>query len=292
MNQIVKEILPTIPARLVSPLRVAAYCRVSTHLKQEGSLNTQSQYFRRTIKKNPRWICAGIFCDVKSGRNSNRPGFMRLLRKCDNGKIDMIVIKSMSRFTRNTLDALNVVRHLKDIGVDVFFEKENIHTLDETGELLFSVFAALVQSECFNISENVKWGIERSIQNPDSKFYSRPCYGYRRTPDGKGLVIFEEEASIVRLIFQLRNSGFGYRKIQKALKERGIPSPSGKPQWSTETIKKTLLNEKYHGDVFFFKHFRKEYPAKREKKNHGEHAMYLCSNHHPAIISDRMGKTI
>ncbi len=189
---------------------------------------------------------------------------------------------------RNTLDALVIIRHLKEFGVDMFFEIENIHTLDEKSVLVITIFAALAQLEGESISANTKWGIEQSLQDPKSKLLSRPCYGYRRSADGTNLEIFEEETEVVRLIFQLRNSGMGYRKIQKSLREKQIPSPTGKPEWSTETIKKILKNEKYRGEVLFYKRFIEDYPGKRRRKNRGEHVQYHCKDHHPAILTDTM----
>lgn len=278
------EIPAAIPIRKYGPIRVAAYCRTSSLFKQESSLSLQLKIYRQMIRNNPRWVYAGVFHDIKSGRNSNRPGLKKLLQKCEQGKVDMIIMKSLSRFMRNTLDALVIIRHLKELGVDMYFEIENIHTLDEKSELVITIFSALAQLEGENISANTKWGIEQSLQNPKSKLLSRPCYGYRRSADGTSLEIYEEEAEVVRLIFQLRNSGIGYRKIQKNLKEKQIPSPTGKPEWNTETIKKILQNEKYRGEVLFYKRFIEDYPGKRRRKNRGEHVQYHCKDHHPAII--------
>lgn len=280
----ITEILPKLSTKL-RPLRVAAYCRVSSLSKQESSLNLQMKTYRQTIKNNPLWIYAGVYYDTKPGRNSQRPGLEKLLQKCEQGKVDLIIMKSLSRFMRNTVDALVLLRHLKEIGVGVYFEIGSINTLDEKSELVITIFASLAQMEGENISANTKWGIEHSVQNPNSKQLSRPCYGYRRTADGTGLEIHEEEAEVVRWIYQLRSMEFGYKRIRNALKERNIPSPTGNPEWSIQTIKQILQNEKYKGEVLFYKRFIEDYPSKHRRINRGEHAQYHCNDHHPAIIN-------
>ena len=285
---------PTIvpKAKSTGPKKVAAYCRVSSRLQERTSLSTQIKYYRKHIKENPEWLYAGVYSDTKTGRNTERPGLQKLLKKCDLGKVDIIIMKSLSRFTRNTLDALTMIRHLKKIGVDVYFENENIHTLDERGEMVISVYAALSQNESFNISENVKWGIEHSVQNTDSKFYNRPCYGYRRSSDGKDLIIVESEAEVVRMIYAMKESGMGYKRIIKELAIRNIPSPEGRPLWSQKTICRILRNEKYKGESVFYKSFMEDYPGKRKRTNNGEHIKYLCNDHHAAIIKkDEKGET-
>lgn len=268
-----------------SKLRVAAYCRVSSkNNNQEPSLENQVKYFTELIRSNKKWYFSGVFTDIKSGRNSDRPGLNKLFKKCERGKVDRVIIKSMSRFTRNTLDAFVIVRYLTSIGVDVFFEKENIHTLYQRGELIFSIYAALVQFEGQSISENTKWGIRKSAEDPDSKFFNRPCYGYRRSEDGKTLVIVKKEAEVVRLIYSLHDSGMGAKKIIKELKNRDIPSPTGKPIWSIRSVQRILTNEKYRGNVLIYKHYIADYPDGKKIRNQGQHVQYLVEGHHESII--------
>ena len=280
----IEEPLP----KIKYPLKVAAYCRVSTdYIEQSDSLQCQRQTYRRRIKNTPGWKYAGVFYDVKSARDVERPGLQKLLKKCEQGKVDMIITKSISRFSRNTIDSLTMIRNLTRKDIDIFFETQGIHTLTQRGELLITLFAACAQMESQSLSENVKWGINRSVQlNPDSPLYSRPCYGYSRSEDGTDLEIIEDEAEVVRLIYQLRKDGCGYKKIVKELKMREIPSPEGKPVWQTCTVKRILLNEKYRGESMFYKHFIADYPSKKRICNRGEHVKYIVKEHHKAIITE------
>ena len=223
---------------------------------------------------------------MKSGRNKNRPGLQKLLKLCDEGRIDMIIMKSMSRFMRNTVDALVIIRLLRSINVDIFFENEHIHTLTEKSEMEETIFAALFQLEGSNISENVKWGIDKSVRKSESKYFSRVCYGYRLSADSLSLVKKEDEAEVVRLIYKFSKAGMGVRRIRTELRKRGIVSPQGKPEWSQHTIQRILSNEKYRGDVLFYKHYCQEYPGNRRILNKGQHVQYLAVKHHAPIITD------
>ena len=275
--------------RIRYPLKVAAYCRVSTcYDEQERSLSSQRQVYRMKIENTPGWQFAGVYYDVKSGRDVERPGLQKLLTKCDQGKVDMIITKSLSRFSRNVLDSLEMIRHLTSNSVDVYFETEGLHTITQHGEFIISIYSAVAQMDSQSKSENVKWGINKRVgMNPDSHFYSRPCYGYRRSKDGTALEINENEAETVRFIFRLHKEDCGYKKIVKELKSRGIPSPEGKPEWQTCTVKRILLNEKYRGESLFYKHFIADYPSKKRIRNRGEHVQYLVKEHHPAIITEQ-----
>ena len=281
----VKKIRPKLRRR--HKLRVAAYCRVSSFLGQYTSLENQITAYIRMLNSNINWEYAGIYFDVKSGRSMRRTGLQTLLDKCEAGKVDLVIMKSISRFSRNTLDILNTIRYLTSIGVDVFFEKENIHTLTSEGELYLSICSAIAQNESHEMSENIKWGIERSLSNPESKFYNRPCFGYRRSYDGSTLEVVESEAETVKLIYNLKKSGLGYKRIIRELKRLGIPSPKGKPEWSMSTLQRILSNEKYFGEAIYYKTYNDEYPGICRHNNKGSHIKYHAHDHHVPIIEEK-----
>ena len=268
-----------------SKLRVAAYCRVSTNAaEQQSSLAIQEQYYEKHIKQNPDWIFAGVYSDVGSGtRIKGRSRFKALLSACRRGKVDMILTKSAHRFARNTVDALKTIRMLRRRNVDIHFERENIHSLYETSEFMLMLICALAQDESYSKSKDIKWGLRKSFQNPDSKYYQRVCYGYTHNQEGK-LIIHEEQAEIVRLIYELSASGVSLARISAHLGDMGIPSPRGKSVWSKETLRKILSNEKYRGCVTVQKTFVENYLEHKQVKNMGQLDIYLLMDNHEAII--------
>lgn len=280
-------------ARIILPkanfppkLRVAAYCRVSTNATgQLSSLAMQEQYYERHIKQNPDWVFAGVYSDIGSGtRIEGRSSFKSLLSACRRGKVDMILTKSAHRFARNTVDALKTIRMLRRRNVDIHFERENIHSLYETSEFMLMLICALAQDESYSKSEDIKWGLRKSFQNPDSKYYQRVCYGYTHDQEGK-LIIHEEQAKTVRLIYEMSASGASLARISAHLEDMGIPSPKGKCAWSKETLRKILSNEKYKGCVKLQKTFVENYLEHRQVKNMGQLDIYLLTGNHEAIIS-------
>ena len=267
-------------------LRVAVYCRVSTEQEEQGgSLEAQELYYSQIISKNPFWVNVGIFSEKVSGLNlKERSEFQAMVRKCRRGKIDLILTKSISRFGRNTLDMLKTLRKLRTLGVDVYFEKEDLWLSGQELETLLSIYCAFAQSESESMSRNIRWGIRQGFRSGTSGYSDFVCFGYKQGDDGK-LEIDESNAEIVRSIFEMRAEGHSLASISGWLYENGIPSPTGKEHWSRETINKLLKNEKYIGDVLLQKTFVKDLFSGKQSKNQGELEMVLIQNHHPAIVS-------
>lgn len=267
-------------------LRVAAYCRISTRAsEQQSSLMAQEHYYENHIKQNPIWVFAGVYSDIGSGtRIKGRSRFNALLFACKHGKVDMILTKSAHRFARNTVDALKTIRVLRRWNIDIYFEQEDIHSLYEHSEFILTLICARAQEESFSKSEDIKWGLRKSFENPDSKYYQRICYGYTHDQDGK-LIIHERQAKIVRLIYEMAASGVSLARISSQLEEMGIPSPRGKKVWSKETLRKILCNEKYTGSVVLQKTFVENYLEHRQIKNNGQMSMYHMRNNHEAIVN-------
>jgi DNA invertase Pin-like site-specific DNA recombinase len=266
--------------------RVAIYARISTaRSKQTNSVDSQVGYLLDTVNQTIDQVLAGIYVDVGSGRNAEtRKELKRLIEDCKNGKIDMVITKSVSRFGRNTANTLSICRELTGYNVDVYFHNENIHSLSPDGELTMTLVAAISEAESQDKSESVKWGIEKKAQDPEASFYNRPCYGYRKGMDGK-LLVEEKEAEIVRLIFQAYLDGMSVLGIQRLLHEKGICTPSGSEVWPKRTIEKILSNEKYNGDVVFYKTFTAEFPSEKRIQNTGQHKLLRVNEHHQAIVS-------
>ena len=198
----------------------------------------------------------------------------------------MILTKSAHRFARNTVNALKTIRILKNRNIDIYFEQEDIHSLYESSEFMLSLICARAQEESFSKSEDIKWGLRKSFQNPDSKYYQRVCYGYTHNQEGK-LIIHEEQAGTVRLIYEMSASGASLAKISAYLEDMGIPSPRGKEVWSKETLRKILSNEKYTGFVTLQKTFVENYLEHKQIKNIGQLDMFQAAyNHEPIIYTD------
>lgn len=265
--------------------KVAAYCCVSTKAQDLlDSLAAQERYYEEKIKANPHWKFAGIYSDVGSGTTiKGRKRLNALISACRRGKVDMVLIKSASRFARNTVDALKTIRMLHRWNVDIYFETENIHSLHETSEFLLTVICAQAQDESESKSADIKWGLQKSFADPDSKYYQRKCYGYKHDENGH-LAIDEKEAEVVRLIFRMSREGASLSKIAQALQKQGIPSPRGKAIWSRETLRKNLNNEKYFGTVILQKTFVANYLNHKQIKNVGQRNQYVIANSHKAII--------
>jgi DNA invertase Pin-like site-specific DNA recombinase len=233
------------------------------------------------------WIFVGIYSDIGSGtRIKGRSRFKALLSACKCGKLDMILTKSAHRFARNTVNALKTIRILKNRNIDIYFEQEDIHSLYESSEFMLSLICARAQEESFSKSEDIKWGLRKSFQNPDSKYYQRICYGYTHGQEGK-LIIHEEQAEIIRLIYEMSASGDSLARISAHLEEMGIPSPRGKKVWSKETLRKILSNEKYKGSVTLQKTFVENYLEHKQIKNVGQLDIFqIDCNHKPIIYMD------
>ena len=272
------------------PKRVAAYCRVSTDREeQEHSFETQKAMYTEMIMMKPTWQMAGIYADegITGTVAKKRPGFMKMIEDCRKGKIDMIVTKSVSRFSRNNLDCLMYVRELKQLGIPIIFEKEGINTIQVSSELLLTLFGALSQAESESISMNVKLGIRQSLKNGNVRFSYKTFLGYRKGVDGQPEIV-PEQADIVRRIYNDFLAGATYLEIAKRLTEEHVPTMGGGNRWFSERIKSILKNEKYKGDALLQKTYITDPISKRVKKNNGELPMYYVENSHPAIIERRI----
>lgn len=206
-----------------------------------------------------------------------------MIADCDVGKIDLILTKSIFRFARNTLDALKTIRHLKENGIGIVFDQEGIHTLKEPSEFIIAVLSAYAQNESHSKSKDVRFGLEQSFRNPNSKYYQRICYGYQHNASGR-LVIDEQKARTVRLIFMLSADGYSLAQITDELERQRVPSPRGNVKWSRETIRKILANEKYTGNVMLQKTYVADYLTHKQVNNNGQRCRYVVEHNHEAIL--------
>lgn len=267
-------------------LRVAAYCRVSTDSDEQAtSYETQVTHYTEYITGNPEWSFAGVYADdgISGTNTKKREEFNRMITDCMDGKIDMVITKSISRFARNTLDCLKYIRQLKDRNIPVFFEKENINTLDAKGEGLLTIMASLAQQESMSLSQNVKLGLQFRYQRGEVQVNHSRFLGYTKDENGR-LVIDPEQAEVVRRIYREYLDGYSGDKIAAGLERDGILTGAGNPHWHTSTIAKILRNEKYMGDALLQKTYTVDYLSKKRIKNNGIMPQYYVENDHEAII--------
>lgn len=277
-----------IASKEVKPkLRVAAYCRVSTDTDEQAtSYETQVEHYKAFIQKNDDWEFAGIFADdgISGTNTKKREEFNRMIEECMDGHIDMVITKSISRFARNTLDCLKYIRLLKEKNIPVFFEKENINTMDSKGEVLLTIMASLAQQESESLSNNVKLGLQFRYQNGEVQVNHSRFLGYTKDENGH-LIIDKKEAVIVKRIFREYLEGRSLAQIGKGLMADGILTAAGKPTWRPEALKKILQNEKYIGDALLQKTYTVDVLTKKRVKNTGIMPQYYVENNHEAIIS-------
>ena len=270
----------------LKPKRVAAYCRVSTDREeQEHSFETQKAMYTDMIMMKPTWQMAGIYADdgITGTIAKKRPGFMKMIDDSRKGKIDIIITKSVSRFSRNNLDCLIYVRELKELGIPIIFEKEGINTLQVSSELLITLFSGLSQAESESISMNVKIGKRQSLKNGNVPFCYKSFLGYKKGADGKPEIV-PEEAEIIKRIYYEYLSGKSLYEVAKSLMADGILTARGNKKWTSKGIESILKNEKYKGDALLQKTYIVDCISKKCKKNNGELPMYYVENNHPAII--------
>ena len=266
--------------------KVAAYARVSTLRDyQQTSYKAQTEYYTTYIQEQPDWIFAGIYADegVTGTSIAKRTGFQKMIEDAMNGKIDLIITKSVSRFARNTVDSLTTIRKLKEHGVECYFEKENIWTFDAKGELLITIMSSLAQEESRNISENTRWGMRKAFQDGKVFVPYKHFLGYDRGPDGE-LEINPKEAEIVRMIYSLFLEGYSFYGIAAELTRREICTPYGYSVWNGRTVKNILQNEKYRGDALLQKRYSRDFLDRKMRKNDGEVQQYYIVGNHEAII--------
>ncbi len=272
-------------------LKVAAYARVSVDFEKSlHSLSTQIEYYRNTIMGNPQWIFVGVYSDegISGTGIEHRSGFKKLIEDCDGGLIDIILTKSIQRFARNTVDLLKTVRHLKEIGVEVRFEKENISSLSMEGELMLTILASFAQEESRSISENQRWAIQKKFEKgiPHCKFR---VYGYRWR--GNTLVPVANESAIVKEIYEQYLRGLTMIGIANQLNEEGKKTREGKP-WTDAHIRRILKNITYTGNLLLQKQYRSDSFPKRTIINRGEKPMFLIENNHQGIIEESCWKKV
>ena len=267
-------------------LRVAAYCRVSTEQEeQQNSYQVQIAYYTDLINRKKEWSLVGIFADegISGTQTKKRTEFNRMIRMCKNKKIDLVITKSISRFARNTVDCLEYVRQLKNLGIGVIFEKENINTLTMTSEFMIALYGSFAQAESESISKNVSWGKEKAYREGKVQFQYQNLLGYRKGTDGKPEIV-PEEAETVKLIYKLFLDGYSMTNIKKTLESKGILTAKGKKVWNESLISSILKNEKYVGDALLQKTYTLDCITHKVVRNHGERPMYLVTDYHAPII--------
>ena len=268
-------------------LRVAAYCRVSTkEEEQASSYEAQCEYYTDKIMSNKEWTMAGIFADegITGTSTKKRTEFLRMIRQCKQKKIDLILTKSIQRFARNTLDCINYTRILRQLGIGVLFEKENINSLPPDSEFMITMYGAMAQSESESISGNIRRGRQMHAKVGTLKIPCHWLYGYKKDADGKFCII-PEQAEVVREIYERYKDGASLRNLKDWLEENQIKTVLGTVEWSTASIRGILTNEKYCGDVLLQKTFRTDVISKKVIKNVGQMAQYYMPDHHEAIVS-------
>lgn len=253
--------------------------------EQLNSFENQVTYYTEFITNNPQYELAGIYADegISGTSTRRREQFQQMIADCEAGKIDLIITKSISRFARNTQDCLNYSRHLKDLGIGIQFEKENISTLDSTGELLFTILSSLAQDESRSISENCQWGIRSLFKQGVLHLNANRFYGYNKDEKGH-LIINKEQGKIVRWVFESYMDGINPDVIARKLNERGVPGCMGEPKWTVATIMSILENEKHMGDCILQKTYTADYLTKRMEKNEGHIEQYYIKDDHESII--------
>lgn len=263
-------------------LRVCAYARVSTGKDAMlHSLSAQVSYYSKLIQNHSGWLYCGVYSDeAMTGTKSQRDNFQRMIEDCRQGKIDLIITKSISRFARNTVTLLQTVRELKSLGIDVYFEEQHIHTMSSDGELMMTILASYAQEESLSASENQKWRVRKAFENGEL-INLRFLFGYDITADG--IKVNEKEAAVVREIFVRFNSGESMGSICRDLDARGYKGALG-GTWCPEQLRHTLSNEKYLGNALLQKRYRNNHIDKKLVPNKGELPMYYAEGTHEPII--------
>lgn len=275
-----------IPATRQPVKNVGIYCRVSTtHESQDESLDIQVKILKQYVACNPKWKLYEIYTDKDSGGNVGRSGFQKMIFDCYENRIDIVLVKTISRFARNTVDLLETVSRLKGLGVEIIFYQENLRTSESDNVILISALSAIAQAESESTGEAIKWGLKRGFISGNSKLYSRKCFGYKHDENGD-LIIDEEQAQVVRSIYDLYLNGLSVILIIRELASRNIKSPQGKDTWSKRAIQTILINEKYAGHVLVGKTYSGDFPNNNQRKNDGEHEQFLMKNAHEPIIEE------
>lgn len=270
--------------------RVAAYVRVSTDGEEQlQSFQSQKEYYQEKISKNKEWVMVGIYADeaITGTKTVKRDGFLKMINDCMDGMIDVILTKSISRFSRNLVDTLQYVRMLKDKGIAVIFEKENINTLSMESEMALALLSTLAQNEVESLSANVKLGIKMKMKRGEMMGFNG-CLGYDYHPDDKSITVNPAEAELVREIFDMYLKGYGAPTIAKEFTRLGKKNKKGEVKWTDSGIRGIINNEKYKGDLLLGKSFTVDPISKRRLENMGEEEQYYIKNHHEPIVSSEI----
>ncbi|MBF0778699.1 recombinase family protein [Streptococcus cuniculi] len=275
-------------------MKVAAYCRVSTDQDEQlSSYENQVNYYRDYISKHEDYELVDIYADegISATNTKKRGAFNRLIQDCRAGKVDRILVKSISRFARNTLDCIKYVRELKELGIGVTFEKENIDSLDSKGEVLLTILSSLAQDESRSISENATWGIRKKFERGEVRVNTTKFMGYDKDENGK-LIVNPQQAETVKFIYEKFLEGYSPESIAKYLNDNEIPGWTGKANWYPSAIQKMLQNEKYKGDALLQKTFTVDFLTKKRVQNDGQVNQYYVENSHDAIIDSELWETV
>lgn len=266
--------------------RVCAYARVSSDSKrQEDSLENQTDTYERLITSNPEYEFAGVYADQGiSGYCESRPQFQKMLGKARAGEIDLIITKSISRFARNTVTVLKVARELKELGVGIFFEEQNINTLSGDGEMMLAVLASFAQEESRSMSENNKWTIKKKFEQGEIMINTERFLGYDKDEYG-GLVINQKEALVVDFLYDMTLFGLGNSRLKSLMNFLGVKTVTD-AEWNESTVNGVLTNEKYKGDYHLQKYFTPENKRNQSRLNRGEVQSYYITDNHPSIVSE------
>jgi DNA invertase Pin-like site-specific DNA recombinase len=273
---------------------MAAYCRVSTSQEEQLlSYENQVNFYKNYITSNPAYEFIRIYADegISATNTKKRDEFNRMIKDCKTGKIDMIITKSISRFARNTLDCLNFVRELKEQGIGIIFEKENINTLDAKGEVLLTILSSLAQDESRSISENSTWGIKRRFEQGKVTVNYNKFLGYTRDEDGN-LVVDKKQAKVVKRIYQEYLNGYTTQEIARRLTREGVKNGSDRTKWYDSNIKQILTNEKYKGDALLQKTYTIDFLNKKRTKNDGQVTQYYVEDSHDPIINKEIWECV
>lgn len=282
------KVIPTIPS-IPKRRKVVAYARVSN--AKDAMLNSLSQqisYYSDLIQNNPEWLYSGVYADEGiSGTKNDRPEFQRMINDCKDGKVDLIITKSISRFARNTVTLLETIRMLKEINVEVYFEEQNIYTLSSDGEFMLTLLASYAQEEAKSVSDNMKWRIKKNFE--EGIPWGARLYGYD-VIDSK-YYINEEEAKVVKLIYELYLSGLGKEGIARKLNSLGYKTRIG-GKWTESSIRIILHNYDYTGNLLLQKTFRNDFISKKTMMNNGERDKFHVEDNHEAIIPLELWQTV
>ena len=271
--------------------RVAAYCRVSTlNEDQTGSYINQVEEWTRRILENNDYDLVKIYGDegISGTSSAKRASFLQMMKDARDGKIDLILVKSISRFGRNVVETISNINELKKSGTEVYFDSEQMSSFDAKCEMILAILSSIAQEEARHISDNVNWAMTKKMRNGEALITPSLFMGYEYDKEHKKLKVNEEQAKIVRFVFEKYASGTGLSRIAKILEKNGIKTIKGRTKWSVSTLRGMIRNEKYKGDLLQPKSYTVSYLTHKVAKNNGQRQQYLVENNHEAIVSKEL----